>query len=243
MPEVARGGRFDRGEIGAIIIVVILVLVALVTYFLFANIGVAYGLGVASGLLSGVLVVFLVYWLTGPRLVFSITGDKYDGVSAGLWLHLTVENKSWNLLGTGTAYDCVSHVEFEGKGIQRTSWASRPNPRQKLAIQLQPGQVTTFELADPLLYEQKRTMTIRPEEKTDLDVAWRAVGETDGYVSIPEHFQGVTLARFPELKLEPKEHPFSVRLVYSGGRTRRHRFVLVNRGGNNLTSETFFIRG
>ena len=238
---VSRGcTNLDRSDLGLIIVACTIVVVAILTFVALQPLGPAYAIGVISGLLSGVLVVFVLYFLTGPTLVMSIKNDEYDGVSAGTWLHLVVENRSWNLLGNGTAYDCVGQVKFDNVEMQKTSWESRPNPRQKVVIPTPPGSVV-IELADPVLYEQKRTTTIRPGEATGLDIVWRRRGKTDAFVSIPEHFQGATLVEYPNLRLGPGKHRFRVRLVYAGGTTRWKAFVLSNLGGPNFTSKDFHI--
>ena len=234
--------RLSKSTLGAVIILLVVAVLVVVPYAAFRGPFGTYSLGVLFGLPSGFLFAFALYWLTGPTLKVDVAGSKYDGVSDGFWVQLAVRNSSWNILGSGTASGCVGKVKFVNLPEWGTSWKSRPNPQRELPIQLPGGQSLLVKFADPLMFEQKRTETIRPGEEKWLDVVWRPKGHEEAYLSIPEHFQGPRLTLFQDLKLGAGEHPFTATIEYVGGKTKAHRFVLVNKGGMEMSSDSLFIK-
>ncbi|MGI0131953.1 MAG: hypothetical protein ACREDK_02480 [Thermoplasmata archaeon] len=238
--------RIPKSALGTAIISTVVVAVLVLPYLAYRSAADAYTLGAIAGIPSGFLLSIFLYWVTGPTLRAEIAPSKYDGVSSGYWVHLVVRNASWNVLGSGTARECVGKVRFVGMRRLSVSWKSRPNPLRDMPVALPGGGSILLKVADPALYDQKRTNSIRPydpdaDEKW-LDIAYRPKGSENAYVSIPEHFQGPGMTLFDDLKLEVGEHPFSVEFEFAGGRSKPDYFTLVNKGGNSMTSESLFIR-
>jgi hypothetical protein len=241
-PEVRQ--YVDRSALGTALIAAGVLLSLLVPYSLFRSSAGAYTLGAIAGIPSGFLISVALYWMSGPTLRVSIAGSEYDGVSAGYWVHLAVTNSSWNVLGSGTARECVGKVKFPGLRRHAVTWGSRPNPIRDLPITFPGGGTAVLKFADPLLFDQKRTETLRPDDPTPklLDIAWRPKGVEEAYVSIPEHFQGASITLFSDAKIGVGEFTFSVEFEHANGRSSRWWFVLVNRGGKDMRTGSLFIR-
>ena len=232
----------SRATLGTLLIVAVIAATVAVPYLLFPHAVGSYSLGILAGIPSGFMISLALYWVSGPSFRFRIVPSNYDGVSAGHWVHLEVSNTSWNVLGSGTAFACTGKVRFEGLPELATSWASRPNPRRDLPVTLPDGRTLMMSFADPLMFEQKRTETIRPGDSKSLDIAWRPKGSEFCHPSIPEHFQGPSIVRYNDLKLGPGEHPFTLRIDHQGGASKVHRFVLVVKPGTDLTWDSVYIK-
>jgi hypothetical protein len=233
-----------KAAVATAVIVVLVVLALTLPFWAFGERAGSYVVGALAGIPSGFLLAVALYWMTGPSLRTSVAGSKYDGISDGFWVHLAVRNDSWNVLGSGTARECVGKVRFLGMRNLAVSWKGRPNPVREVPVTVPGGPTLLLKLADPALYDQKRMETIRPgdpEEKW-LDVAWRPLGKSEAYVSIPEHFRSDKLTLFDDLKLAEGDHPFSLEFEYAGGKSRRFFYTLVNKGGTSMSSESLFIR-
>jgi hypothetical protein len=238
--------RVTKSALGSSLIAVAVLAALALPYAVFHASAGSYIIGGIAGIPSGFLISVAIYWMTGPSLNVSIAPSKYDKVSDGYWIHLIVRNDSWNVLGSGTARECVGKVKFFGMRRLAVSWRSRPNPVRELPVPVPGGATILYKFADPVLYEQKRTNTIRPDDPDEdlnwLDIVWRPKDRQEAYVSIPEHFQQGGIALFQDLKLGVGEHPFSVEFEFAGGTSSKFYFALVNRGGTEMTTESLFIR-
>jgi hypothetical protein len=234
-----------KSTLGSVIIPLVVLAALVVPFAVFRASANSYSVGAIAGLPSGFFLAVIVWWITGPTLQASAAPSKFAPGSKLYWVHIAVKNVSWNVLGSGTARECVGKVKFLGMRKLSVSWKGRPNPVREVPLTLPGGTVAVLKFADPVLFEQKRMETIRPDEPDEkwLDIAWRPEDGTEfAFVSIPEHFQGLGLTRFEDIKLGVGEHPFWLRFEYSGGESRRFYFALVNRGGAKLTSESLYIR-
>lgn len=230
----------------ATIVLLTVVLFALgLPYLIWGSTAEGYAVGGLAGVPSGFLLAVLVSWVTGPSLVVKIAPSEYDGQSDGYWIHLIVNNRSRDLFGNGTARDVTGRVRFGSMREVALTWKGRPNPVRDLPIPFPDGRTIMVKFADPLLFEQKRLETIRPQDPDEkwLDVAWRPkTGDGDAFVSVPEQFRGAQIIPLGDLKLGEGDHPFWLRLEYAGGESRRFCFVLVNRKERTMRTQSLYIR-
>jgi hypothetical protein len=220
----------------------IIVVLLVAPYALFRTYLDPYALGVLAGVPSGLIISLGLYFATGPSLELRIVRSKFDGKSAGFWVHLDASNNSWNVLGSGTGYACLGKVKFDELPEWATSWKGRPDPQRDVPFSFPNGQTVVMGFAEPLMFEQKRTETIRPGETRTLDIVWRPKGKEECYLSIPELFRGPAIVQYEELELGVGEHPFSVRVDYQKGSSRPQRFVLVVKAGLDLNWDSVSVR-
>ncbi len=184
-----------------------------------------------SGVVSSVVVVFLLYKLQQPKFRVSVSDDKYDSKFESHYVHLRVKNVSKPFMGGGTAVNCRGRISIRDHGTFITKWATRANPVRTEIISDPTGPKAVY-VAEPAYLEQAKNEYIRPGEEKVLDVAVRFKGDSACYIHEPENFT-VPGYKPEKAKLAVGDYPFDCVLEYDGGKSPKFRFKIVNEEGDS----------
>jgi hypothetical protein len=161
--------------------------------------------GVPLGVLSGVLLLFVVYYAQLPRLKVGPAGDHHEKGYEQFYLHLRVTNESWAFLGGGTAADCRGELTIRGK-TYFPKWATRPEPGVNTGRAIKVGELFFSELIpQDSMMDAAKSQDIAPGETAVIDLAMKQEGDDQCYVHEPENYKVLWHKRNP---LPPDDYPF-----------------------------------
>jgi hypothetical protein len=200
-----------------------------------------YGLGIAAGIPSSLLVIAGLYYFQRARFSIKPFQDSYNPDQGALWVHLHVTNNSWGLMGGGAATNCGGEIRLRDGTTFFPKWEGRPNP---FRVHLSPVTIshpatgtpviawTSAQSIDQLMIDQAKNETIRPGDSRKIDIAVRYADEPDTcYIHEPENFNHPRW-RPDRTRLTAEITPFDFRLVWDTGHSEWEAFDVVNtRGG------------
>jgi hypothetical protein len=251
----SKRNRLQRRARDGLILLVVAILIALAPFLISPQNAWSFEIPTLSAVFAGFLVALALYIGSTPRLTASAAQSRYDGKSNMHWIHLNVQNRTVGFLGAGAVRDCRARYDFEDSRSFVPKWRDRPNPIRSQIVTVGPAhQLQLYDVADPHLYEQARSMDLGPDKRTaQLDVAFRVKGDTNCYISVPENWttrlnatittgDGVvqitqTLATGPLTTagnaFDPNNHAFVLTLFDGPTVLFAKKFILRNRGGTD----------
>jgi len=188
-------------------------------------------LPVLLGIVSSLITLYLTYKLQQPKWEISLANDRYDPKFDRHYVHLKVKNVSRLFLGGGVAMNCRGIITLQDGRTFVTKWANRAGP-VRIELVGDVANVRAFYVVEPAYLDQAKNEYIFPGEEKQLDVAVRFKGESCCYIHEPENFLDPDY-RPQKNRLPPGEYPFTVVLQYSGDRSPRFFFKIVNKDGNS----------
>lgn len=180
-------------------------------------------------ILTGVLVLFVVYFAQLPRLQIELADDKFDPKFEQYYLHLKVTNTSWGFLGGGVASECRGALDIAGR-TYTPKWATRPEPL------ITTGFVKKGDLWFPVgtpqswLMELGRTQDIAPGQVGFIDVAMKQRGDENCYIHEVENYLHPDHKHNP---LPPETYPFTMTISCRGRPPVSRRLILRNGKGTD----------
>lgn len=220
-----------------LLVVMIAVALALWVYLGSASTGII--VGVPLGILSGILLLFVVYFAQLPGLVVSLADDRYDPKFEQYYLHLKVTNTSWGFLGGGVASDCRGTIQIDGKSYT-PKWATRPEPLITTGFTKRGDLLFPVGQPQSWLMELAKSQDIAPGQVAFLDVAMKQKGDEKCYIHEAENYWHPDHKHNP---LPPGIHPFVLTLACRGRTSIRVEFTLVNGAGTDPASLRIEQRG
>jgi hypothetical protein len=214
---------------------VALLIVGSITWYYLGSTAVPTVVGVPLGVLSGFLLLFVVYYAQLPRLTVELAGDHYEKQYKHYYLHLKVSNGSWGFLGGGTAADCRGELDIGGK-TYFPKWATRPEPLLYTGRVIKAGELYFPEgIPQDSMMDAAKSEDIAPGGSATIDLAMKEEGDERCFVHEPENY------KHPDHKLNPLmpgDYPFVLRLRCRNRPPLRFAGVLSNGKGTDPSSLT-----
>jgi hypothetical protein len=193
----------------SLILLAVLVVGSTLSLVIFGSTAAGTVVGVPLGVLSGVLLLFIVYYAQLPRLSVAEGGDRHEKKYEQFYTHLRVTNSSWGFLGGGTAINCRGELEIGGKKYY-PKWATRPEPMISTGRAVKVGELYFAEgIPQDSMMDAAKSQDIAPGETAFIDVAMKQRGDPRCYIHEPENYKEREHKRNP---LPPGDHPFVLTL-------------------------------